>query len=134
MANLDVSAAVAKAESDILTIIASVSDLCKPGRKETTESTAEWRSTIEQTQPKDHFMSAVEHRQVQYHPSEETTLAKAKEEASGKKARVALHEANAHAYETPPKHQARKIIARSNIFENPVAGHINADVGNVENS
>ena len=110
-----------------------MSDLCQPSRKETTESTAERCGTIEQTQAKDHLMPAVEHRQVQHHPSEETTLAKAEEEASSKEAGVVLHEANAHAYETPAKHQARKIVASSNILENPIAGHVDADVGNIEN-
>lgn len=133
MANLDVLAAVAKTECNILTVIASVSNLCKSGGKETTESTAERSSTVEQTQSKDHLMSAVEHRQVQYHPSQETTLAKAQEEASSKQTLVALHEADAHADETPCEHQARKIIARSNILEEPIAGHVDADVGNIEN-
>ena len=110
-----------------------MSDLCKSSSKETTESTTEWSGTIEQTHSKDHLMSPVEHRQVQYHACQETTLAKAKEEASSKQTVVALHEANAHAYETPREHQARKIMACSHILEEPIAGHVDADVGNIEN-
>ena len=117
----------------MLTIIACVPDLGKPSSKETTESTAERCGTVEQTQSKDHLMSAVEHRQIQNHSSQETALAKAKEEASSEQTFVALHEANAHAYETPCEHQARKIIARTDVFEKPIAGHVDADVGNVEN-
>ncbi|KAK2773804.1 hypothetical protein CKAH01_13387 [Colletotrichum kahawae] len=87
---------------------------------------------VEQANSVEHLMPSVEHSEIYHDASEEPPLKEAQEEAAYHQSGEALGEAEEGADYAPARYQSREIDTCPDLFDNPVARHVDKNIGDVE--
>jgi hypothetical protein len=120
-------------EEDPWPLVVSVElNLRQSGGEQPAESTGHRGGAIEQTTAVHHLMSTVEHGEVDDYTTENTALKETEEHAAGDQAGIGFGKADAEADEAPSCDERREVDTSANPFEDPVARHVDENVGNVE--
>ena len=77
-------------------------------------------------------MSAVKHCQVDDDSAQEAAFERTQEEACGHQATKRLGEAEKGAHDTPRRDQGGQVNASPDALDDPVTGHVDKDIGDVE--
>lgn len=77
-------------------------------------------------------MPSIKHGQVDDDAAQQATLEGAEEESCGDQAPKRLGKAEEGTHEPPCRDQGWQVNASSDALDDPIAGHVDKDIGNVE--
>ena len=106
----------------LLTVVASILNLTEACCEQTTEESAKGRCTKEERNSQSKLAAPVEHGNVYYKSTNQTSFAESEKHASHNEALIGLHCAHTYIDDAPCDDQTGQISPSSVVLYKPVAG------------